>query len=843
MFDFNKNAFSPAGWATCSREQFDQLIDDPLVTMISEELLTIGEEYRAGRMDEDVYNDRKSSLKKRLPAFAFHAHFPDGHRRNEGAQPSGLCMIDLDHLAAPRALWRKLYTQMKEQQEQHLDSRSDTRLDRLMLAHITPSGSGLRMVWRLPKRYRHLPYGTNLADFQQGVHDWIAISTNTEPNGDPHVKDLARISFAVPRKFILHFDEALFDQPEAGRESSTSTEEDERGESRDENGPDPAANDAHHSPLPSATLLPLGNSNEFDCARLPAAFTIHHSPKKNPCDPLQGLMGQIGQAVADYASPAVPMAPYDGAFPTSPSIPAFKGMPYADIISRYWQFMGGPPAPGERNTKLHQLAYHLRYICDFDADLLRKVMPTYGLSTKEMDDLIRSALKAPRFSYSNVMNKVLAECNLPESVIPPEEGLDADPPTMPADLPPLIELLVRYMPEAYKPAVAHGVFPPLATHLSDVRFRYLDNVEHEATLMCLLMAGSSAGKGCMQRPIQYLMADIRKRDDESLQKEKEWKQACSRLGANERKPARPEGLIVQEVDPDMTNPAFVQRMADAAPSPLYASMNEVEQFDNLRSSSGGKQQFQIMCYAFDPGNRYGQTRVSSNAVTEKVTVRFNWNASTTVNKGQRYFKNVVNDGPLSRINLCTIMPQAIGEQMPVYGIYPDDYPQQLQPYLDKLCQARGLIDIPQATDFAQRLVDHNALISSETQNRTYEQLSFRAAVIAWLKACVLYVAQGNYWDERIEQFCLWSMDYDLWCKMRFFSQAMEEAIKSEQVTTWKKNSLLNSLGETFTEQDLRQLRLRNGLNPNCGSILRVWAFRKLVRKNPDGTFTNLHNDR
>ena len=333
---------------------------------------------------------------------------------------------------------------------------------------------------------------------------------------------------------------------------------------------------------------------------------------------------------------------------------------------------------------------------------------------------------------------------------------------------------------------------------------------------------------------------FRKRDDENLQKEKEWKQACSRMGANERKPARPEGLGIQEIDPDTTNAALVERTKDAEPHFLYASKNEVEQFNNLRSSSGGQQQFQIMCLAFDPGNRYGQTRVSSNAVDEKVTIRFNWNASTTVNKGQRYFRKVVNDGPLSRINLCTIMPQAIGEQMPVFGIYPDDYQQQLQPYLDKLCQARGLIDIPQATDFAQRLVDHNAMISSATQSRTYEQLSFRAAVIAWLKACVLYVAQGNYWDERIEDFCLWSMDYDLWCKMRFFSQAMEEAMNSEQVASWRKSSLLDELNNTFTKKDLQSLRQARGLKPACNSILRVWVHRGLVTRNNDGTYNVAH---
>ena len=463
-------------------------------------------------------------------------------------------------------------------------------------------------------------------------------------------------------------------------------------------------------------------------------------------------------------------------------------------------------------------------------------MPTFGLSHKEMQDLIQSALKAPRYSYSNIMNKVLNALHLdPDSPFTQENCIRGDyrsplPPDIPPDLPPLIDLLTRYSPKAYQPAVAHGIFPPLATHLSNVRFRYVDNVDHEATLMCLLMAGSSAGKSCLTQPLNYIMADIRARDEINMIREKEWKKQCTSLGSYKDKPPRPEGLIIQEVDPDMTNPAFAMRMKEAEPAPLYACMNEVEQFDNLRSSRGSKAQFQIMCLAFDPGNRYGQTRVSNNAITEKVTVRFNWNASTTINKGQRYFNNVAADGPLSRINVCTILPQAIGDDMPVYGIYPDDYPQLLQPYIDNLCQANGLILIPQATDFARQLIARNAEISSLTQDRVFEHLSFRAAVIAWLKACLLFVAQGRQWDPCIEEFCQWSMDYDLWCKMRFFGQQVEQGLAGEKLNPWRRDNYLNKLKDTFSYDDLTALIRRAGLKSTPSKILHVWTHRGFIRQ-------------
>ena len=342
------------------------------------------------------------------------------------------------------------------------------------------------------------------------------------------------------------------------------------------------------------------------------------------------------------------------------------------------------------------------------------------------------------------------------------------PPPMPKKLPKLVELLISKTPEIYQPAVAHAIFPPLATHLWNTRFRYIDNVEHEATLMTCLLAGTGAGKSCVQMPISMIMEDIRKRDQENLKREKEWKEEMMRKGANKDKRKRPDNLIIQEIDADMTNPAFVMRTAEAKGHFLYTSLNEIDQFDALKGI--GNQHFRIMCLAFDPGNQYGQTRVGTQSVTERVTVRFNWNASTTIQKGQRYFSKVLTDGPLSRINFCTIPEREIGDKIPVYGTYDDQFRKELKPYIENLCMATGLIDCPEAYRLAEILSEENADFSQVTQNRIYENFTFRANVIAYLKACVLYVANGCRWEPEIEDFIRWSERYDLWCKMRFFEE-------------------------------------------------------------------------
>ena len=404
------------------------------------------------------------------------------------------------------------------------------------------------------------------------------------------------------------------------------------------------------------------------------------------------------------------------------------------------------------------------------------------------------------------------------------------PPPMPEKLPKLVELLVSKTPDIYKPAVACAIFPPLATHLWRTRFRYIDNVEHEATLSVCLLAGTGAGKSCVQMPINYIMEDIRKRDKENMRREKEWKDEMVRKGANKDKRKRPENLIIQEIDADMTNPAFVMRTAEAQEHFLYTSMNELDQFDALRGM--GNQQFRIMCLAFDPGNTFGQQRVGVQSVTERVTIRFNWNASSTIDKGQRYFSKVLIDGPLSRINFCTIPEREIGEDIPVYGTYDEAYRTALKPYIENLCMATGLVDCPEAFQLAMVLKNENAEFARTSQNRIYENFSFRANVIAYLKACVLYVANGFKWEPEIDDFIRWSERYDLWCKMRFFGDMIAKEMNSAERSSKRgPENLLQLLPDVFTLSQLEALRLEHGLEQKgTKGIIRQWVHRQYIER-------------
>ena len=413
------------------------------------------------------------------------------------------------------------------------------------------------------------------------------------------------------------------------------------------------------------------------------------------------------------------------------------------------------------------------------------------------------------------------------------------PPPMPKKLPKLVELLISKTPEIYQPAVAHAIFPSLATHLWRTRFRYIDNVEHEATLMTCLLAGTGAGKSCVQKPIDFIMEDIRKRDQENLKREKEWKDEMMRKGANKDKRKRPENLIIQEIDADMTNPAFVMRTAEAKEHFLYTSLNEIDQFDALKGS--GYQQFRIMCLAFDPGNLYGQTRVGTQSVTERVTIRFNWNASTTIHKGIRYFKRVLTDGPVSRINFCTIPEREIGEDIPIYGTYDEDFRKSLKPYIDNLCMASGLVECKEAFHLAEVLKDENAEFSRLSQDRVYENLSFRANVIGYLKACVLYVANGYQWEPEIEDFIRWSERYDLYCKMRFFGDAIKKAEQEcDQESKRGPASILGFLPEEFNYQQVEALRVEHKMSAKgTMKMLNNWLFRGYIKVKENDSNTQL----
>lgn len=638
----------------------------------------------------------------------------------------------------------------------------------VVLSHVSCSGKGLRIVYIIPPQFAHLSPTEQIDQSKQ----WLADQLGVED--DSKTKDLARGSFAVPRDYIIY-------------------------------GPDKRMWSLTPNSLNSLTPNP--------------------SPKGEGNGNSQGQNKGQDNKQEDISLPS-PVGEGSG-------VRLFKGIPYSDIIAEWLHSTGGEPQTGERNDRLHRLAAHLRYITDNNEALLLQIMPRYGLSEDEMRGLIHSACSARFYSMPKLMQEIISELSPHEtSEQPQEKGLGDTPPQMPRKLPPLIRLLVSKTPDIYKPAVAHAVFPALGAHLHKTRFRYIDNVEHEATLMNVLMAGTGAGKDCISSPINHIMADIRRRDAENLAREKAWKEEMNSKGANKDKRQRPEGLVIQEIDADMTGPAFVMRMAEADEHFLYTKLNEIDQFDALRGNGRGGQQFQIMCLAFDPDNRYGQTRVGTQSVTEKVCIRFNWNASTTVGKGKRYFQNVLTDGPISRINFCTIPEREIGAEMPVYGTYDAQFDEELRPYIERLCGARGTIDCPQAYRLAMKLKNECADFARLSQSRTYENLSFRALVIAYLKACVLFVAHDYKWDKSMEDFIRWSLQYDLFCKMHFFGEAIEEANHCSQSSSRRgPRNLLELLPNEFTMEDAVRIRREQGLlRQGAQDMIRMWRNRGYIEE-------------
>ncbi|WP_072544853.1 BT4734/BF3469 family protein [Mediterranea massiliensis] len=667
-----------------------------------------------------------------------------------------------------------------EQKRAELEARGVMRY--VVLAHITPSTEGLRLFFIIPA-------GMDLAEAQR----WMSQQMG-DANYDASVKDYARSSFVVPEGYVLYLDEErLFN-----------------GELKIENGE-----------LPASTNPLVGT---------------HHGASDDDAN-------AADTPQADVAAPA------DTPHTDAPRcVPTFKGVPYSEIIGQWFRLAGGEPVQGERNDKLHRLASHLRYIADNDEALLLQVMPRYGLSEEEMRGLIHSACSAKWYSMPKMLKEALnnGELKIENGEWPADDEdnnsqLSILNSPLPKRLPALIKLLVSRTPDVYKAAVAHAVFPALGAHLHRVRFRYIDNVEHEATLMNVLMAGTGAGKDCISEPINRIMADIRRRDEDNLRREREWKNEVTSKGANKDKRQRPEGLIIQEIDADMTNPAFVMRMAEADGHFLYTKLNEIDQFDALKGTGRAGQQFQIMCLAFDPGNRYGQTRVGAQSVTEKVTIRFNWNAATTIQKGRRYFSKVLTDGPISRINFCTIPEREIGADMPVYGTYDAAFDEELRPYIENLVKAQGLIDCPQAFKLAQTLKEECADFARLSQSRVYENLSFRANVIAYLKACVLYVANGCRWDKTFEEFIRWSLQYDLACKMEFFGADIEEAQAAGGARNKKgPRNLLELLPDEFTYQDALQVRLQVGMGEKgTQNMLNQWGYRNYIARITNYNYSKL----
>ena len=940
---------------TCTPELFREAVDSAAVASLCAEIADALEAVKRGELSREEFDILKADRKRLLPVITPHATFTAGRRVNAEAVPSGLCMLDADHLPDARGFY-----------EANVRGREEAL--GILLAHITPSCEGLRLVFVLPDPSMEL----------EAAQRWMAGRLGMKEY-DGAVKDLARCSFLVPRDYFLYLnEEGLFGEADAPQQAGKSTAEDKPSET-------PSSATTIHKQTESPNLQ---NENELKEKELKENTikentinenTIKEKGESEQDEYRQGEYRQGENTIKE--NELKENALKENALNEKEQEACFKGIPYSEIISQWFALTGGEPMKGERNTRLHRLACHLRYITDNDETLLLRLMPRYGLTEHEMQGLIHSACTSKFCSTPQEMKKAIeiakvllaasaasvaptastaptasvasvapadyhtvtthsadaASENQPatgnqstsENQSAPEpqpstenqpafgnqstsgiqpssenqpasgnqpasenqltsepqpatgnqsvsenqsisgiqsapepqptpnttgagstenEGKPAGasiqaamnnaadsivPPAMPKHLPPLIELLLSGSPDVYRPAVAHAVFPSLGAHLHDTRFRYIDNVCHEATLMNVLMAGTGAGKNCITEPINRIMADIRLRDEENLRREREWKEEVTSKGANKDKRKRPEGLVIQEIDADMTNPAFVMRTAEADGHFLYTKMNEIDQFDALRGSASSQQQFQIMCLAFDPGNRYGQTRVGTSSITEKVCIRFNWNASTTVEKGKRYFSRVLTDGPVSRINFCTIPEREIGAEMPVYGSFGPDFNEKLQPYIEHLCRAKGEIFCPEATRLALELREECAHWARLTQSRVYENLSFRALVIAWLKGCVLYVASGCRWDPTFDDFVRWSLQYDLWCKMEFFGATIEEANRrSEQTASASRvgrHNLLNLLPETFTLQDAISMRVSEGLSADgTQAMLRQWKFRGYV---------------
>ena len=830
----------------CTAALFREAVDSPQTARVCAEIADALEAVKRGELSREEFETLKADRKRLLPVLTPHATFTQGRRVNTDAVPSGLCMLDVDHLPDARGFY-----------EANVRGREEVL--GILLAHITPSCEGLRLVFVLPDAAMELEAAQRWMAGRLGMKDY-----------DGAVKDLARCSFLVPRDYFLYLNEAeLFGEAAANSSVAEGSSTAEGSSSTAENSSTASSSSA------TSSSTAEGSSTAENSSTTESSSSAASSSAAESSSAASGLQAECAPAESDSGQDA-----YD-------EVPCFRGVPYSDIIQQWLMLTGGEPVKGERNTRLHRLAYHLRYITDDDETLIKRILPRYGLGDREIDSLVHSACMAKFCSTPTEMKKAVQAAfalaavqnsnsafaansasssfgnsspvgnaasignvvsspvgnaaSAPASASAVGGGIGGAmsedsllPPPMPQQLPALIELLLRSTPEVYRPAVAHAVFPALGAHLHRTTFRYIDNVCHEATLMNVLMAGTGAGKDCISEPINRIMADIRERDAENLRREREWKEEVTSKGANKDKRRRPEGLVIQEIDADMTNPAFVMRTAEADGHFLYTKLNEIDQFDALKGSTRGQQQFQIMCLAFDPGNRYGQTRVGAASVTEKVCVRFNWNASTTILKGKRYFSRVLTDGPVSRINFCTIPEREIGAEMPVYGSYGPEFDEELRPYIDCLCRASGEIDCPEAWRLALQLREECADCARLTQSRVYENLSFRALVIAWLKACVLYVASGCQWDPTFDAFVRWSLQYDLWCKMEFFGTAIQEANMAGDTLYAAarpgRRNLLSLLPPVFSLAEAVSMRVSQGLDADgtC-AMLRQWRHRGYVQ--------------
>ncbi len=793
----------------CTPELFHQATKSSRVKDVCAQIEDALERKRRGEIGQEDYDTMKTRLKSQLPILTPHATFRNGRRLNADAIPSGLSIYDKDHIADPTGWWKA--------KSEELRAKNPQVLARILLVHVTPSLEGLRLVFVMPE-------GMNLAEAQK----WMSQQLGDEEY-DVCVKDLARPSFIVPEEYILFIDEArLFAEVETPSDADDAAPHANTHENTNHNtNENENKTEKEHRP-----------ESDNSSAALPAGPAVEHAQSANHDRADDHHLGNHGvdqdhggeERRQDFAQ-------------------EYDGISYEAITSKLVELLGGEPQHGSRNSFIFTLSCYLRYLCDDNATWIKQVIPTFGEEKKRAFTTVDSACQRKQsHRMPMIVRKAISLCQ-EERARGKAADYDADefgdilnPDSyfyriheMPQKLPRLIRLLVSKTPVIYQPAVSQAVFPALASHLCDTRFRYIDNVEHEATLMNILCAPTGSGKESITQPINRIMADIRARDAEQRERERAWKDECNRKGSNKDKRERPEGLVIQEVNIDMTNPAFVLRMKEAERHFLYAKVNELNLFDALKGKTN--QHFRIMELAFDLGN-YGQDRVGVQSVTETVKVRFNWNACCTPKKCRDYFRRVVTDGPVSRISFATIERRPCGSEIPVYGSYDAAFDEELKPYIDNLLKARGLVDCPQALRLARKLMEENAEFARLSQNYVFENLSFRANVIAYLKACVLYVANGMKWEKSIEDFVRWSERYDLWCKLKLFGQMIYDADgEQDKVSRTAPNgpkNLLSLLPDEFTMDDYVKVRRAQGFdNDNARRIrdaIHQWVHRGYVAK-------------
>ena len=825
----------------CTPELLHRAMKSSKVKSVCAQLVDALESRQRGELGKEDYEEMKRKLKAQLPIITPHATFKLGRRKNDEAIPSGLSIYDIDHIPDPRGYW-------EEKKKVLADKKI---LDLIVLVHVTPSTQGLRLVFIIPE-------GMDIAMAQRWMSEQLE-----DKDYDSVVKDMARPSFLVPEEYLLYInEEELFkdrkvtstsslpgggaslltgDCKSPGRLAGANANHKVQSsnlkvQSKESSNLKVQSNEKVQSNA-NVQNNRFSGTNGDNAVSAGAALQPAQSADSHPADD-----SHLSPAGDDQAAGGVET---QEVFPTE-----YQGIPYKNLVDKLIVLLGGEPEHGSRNTFIFTLACYLRYLCDDNAAWIKQVIPTFGedqqraFSTVDsacnrkqshrMPSIVRNAIRLVQEADSkakadgNFDDEDFGDIHNPESYF-------YNIHQMPQKLPKLIKLLISKTPAIYQPAVSQAVFPPLAAHLCQTRFLYIDNVEHEATLMQILCAPTGSGKESISQPINRIMADIRKRDAEQRERERLWKDECNSKGANKDKRERPAGLVIQEVNIDMTNPAFVLRMKEADNHFLYAKINELNLFDALKGKTN--QQFRIMELAFDLGN-YGQDRVGTQSVTETVKVRFNWNASCTPKKCRDYFRRVVTDGPISRISFATIERRPCGSEIPVYGTYDAAFDEELRPYIENLVKARGLVNCPQALRLARKLVEENAEFARLSQNYVFENLSFRANVIAYLKACVLYVANGMKWEKSIEDFIRWSERYDLWCKLKLFGQMIYEADNDQSdspktAPRGPKNMLL-LLPDEFTFEDYIKLRRSQGFEDtslhNAKCAINQWIYRNYVIK-------------